>query len=88
MKTTIDTELLEKLIETLNFYGEGKNYEWEGCHCHGYYVQYEHGERADECIEDLEALKPRCKCCGVHLKDDACQNDCCEEFYKGLGETV
>jgi len=64
MKTTIDTEVIEQIIETLKFYGEGKNYEWEGCHCHGYFTQCEYGEKADECIKLLEALKPRCSSCG------------------------
>lgn len=45
-------DLIEQMIETLNYYSSGDFYYWDGCHCHGHY-EFEKGDRAEECLYDI-----------------------------------
>jgi hypothetical protein len=57
MKIEITKDQLERLREIINFYGEGNNFEWEGCSCHGRYQPAEHGEQAEEALTLLNSLE-------------------------------
>ena len=66
-----------------NFYGEGNNFEWDGCSCHGQWIRCENGEKAGKCINLLESLKPRCDKCNSLLGEDGlCTEDWCDNFYE------
>jgi len=75
----ISQEQIDRLKEILEFYAEGSNYEWEGCRCHGHYVQCEHGEKADEAIGILMSIN-ECPKCGWDLLEDSCSNMDCEDY--------
>lgn len=76
----INQEQIKQLIETLEFYRAGRNYEWDGCHCHGQYIREEHGEKAEECIKFLKPLT-YCNECGELIFDDGtCTDRTCKKY--------
>ena len=82
VKTEIDLEVIDELIKILKFYSEGKNYEWDGCSCHGHYERIESGDLAIKGINLLSSMKPRCSKCNYFLGlDGCCDNDFCDNFY-------
>jgi hypothetical protein len=51
------SELMIDIESTLNFYQNGKQYEWEGCSCHGHDVDKDQGARASNVWDNLDRLK-------------------------------
>jgi len=49
----IKKERMEDIKEVLQFYSDGKHYEWDGCHCHGHYVINDRGDMAGSCLNRI-----------------------------------
>lgn len=47
-------DLIEELIEALQFYASGDFYSWEGCHCHGSY-EFEKGDKAEDKLYSISS---------------------------------
>jgi hypothetical protein len=54
IRLTKRPDLIEKMIETLKFYGDGDFYHWEGCHCHGNY-EFEKGDKAESVLYEIQS---------------------------------
>ena len=79
-RPTLTQEQIKQLIDTLAFYGEGKNYEWDGCHCHGRWKREEFGDMAKECLNFLHPLT-YCHDCNEPLFDDGtCTDVTCKNY--------
>ncbi len=76
----ITNEKIKKLIDILIFYGGGKNFKWEGCHCHGHYERCENGDKAYEAIGILQEINSCPKCFSSLNDDDSCTNIQCENY--------